>query len=128
MGVIRKTRSIDLILREFKSEKSAISVSDLVTRLDSKLNKTTIYRVLERLEEDGLLHSFLRQSGTSCYAMCSNCTKSKHADKHPHFECVDCGKIDCLKLEVKIPEISNRKISSSQILIQGKCEQCIDPK
>tara|TARA_B100001175_G_scaffold317774_1_gene336358 strand:- start:3472 stop:3858 length:387 start_codon:yes stop_codon:yes gene_type:complete len=128
MGVIRKTRSIDLILREFKSDKIAISVSDLVTRLDSKLNKTTIYRVLERLEEDGLLHSFLRQSGNSCYAMCSNSTKSKHADKHPHFECVDCGKIDCLKLEVKIPEISNRKISSSQILIQGKCEQCIDPK
>ena len=53
-------------------------------------------------------------------------TKSKHEDLHPHFECIECGEIDCLKTEVIIPEIQNRKILSSQILIQGKCEKCIN--
>ena len=58
--------------------------------------------------------------------MCSNCTKSKHEDLHPHFEFIDCGEIDCLKVEIIIPEIQNRKIFSSQILIQGMCEKCIN--
>ncbi len=128
MGIVRKTKSIELLLNEFRCSTGAISTVELIKRLNSKLNKTTIYRVLENLEDDGILHSFLGQEGVKWYATCRNCTKSKHADIHPHFECVDCGKIDCLKLEVKIPEIPNREVSSSQILIQGKCEKCIDLK
>tara|TARA_B110000444_G_scaffold115070_1_gene108428 strand:+ start:698 stop:1084 length:387 start_codon:yes stop_codon:yes gene_type:complete len=126
MGIVRKTKSPELLLHEFKTGTTAISTIELIKRLNLKLNKTTIYRVLENLEDDGILHSFIAQDGIKWYAMCRNCTKSKHADRHPHFECVDCGKIDCLKLEVKIPEIPNREISSSQILIQGRCEECID--
>lgn len=128
MGIVRKTKSIELLLHEFKSGSTAISTIELIKRLSSKLNKTTIYRVLENLEDDGILHSFIGQNGIKWYAMCNNCTKSKHSDKHPHFECVDCGQIDCLKTEVMIPEIRNRKILSSQILIQGKCEKCINSK
>ena len=47
-----------------------------------------------------------------------------HSDMHPHFECVDCGKIDCLTLEVQIPTIPNREVRSSQILFRGICEAC----
>lgn len=124
MGIVRKTRSLELLLNEFRNETTAISTIELIKRFNSKLNKTTVYRILENLEDDGILHSFLDKEGITWYAMCSNCTKSKHADIHPHFECISCGKIDCLKLEIKIPEIPNREVSSSQILIQGKCENC----
>ena len=125
MGIVRKTKSLKLLLNEFKSETTAISAIELIKRLNSKLNKTTIYRVLENLEDDGVLHSFMGKDGIKWYAVCNDCTKSKHTDTHPHFECVDCGRIDCIKLEVKIPKIPNREISSSQILLQGKCDKCI---
>ena len=59
MGIIRKTLSIDLILNEINSSSGALSVVELVKRLHEKINKTTIYRVLEKLEDDGLVHSFL---------------------------------------------------------------------
>ena len=124
MGIVRRTLSVELLLNEFKHESTAISVINLVKRLNSKINKTTIYRVLEKLEDDGTLHSFLDSDGIKWYAKCSNCTKSEHSDIHPHFQCTDCGKIDCLHIEVKIPEIPNRKLTASQILIQGKCEAC----
>ena len=124
MGIIRKTLSVELLLNEFKHEANAISVINLIKRLDSKINKTTIYRVLEKLEDDGTLHSFLDFDGIKWYAKCSSCTKSKHSDIHPHFQCTDCGKIDCIHIEVKIPEIPNRKLTASQVLIQGKCEAC----
>ena len=52
MGIIRKTKSIDLLLNEFNEKSDAISTVDLIKRLSEKINKTTIYRVLDKLEED----------------------------------------------------------------------------
>ena len=49
MGIVRRTLSVELLLNEFKHESNAISVINLIKRLDSKINKTTIYRVLEKL-------------------------------------------------------------------------------
>lgn len=124
MGIVRKTKSLELVLNEFQSLTAAISVIDLIKKLNSKLNKTTIYRILEKLEDDGIVHSFLGKNGIKWYAKCRNCSKSNHSDVHPHFECIDCGKIDCLTEEIKIPSIPNREVRSSQILFQGICESC----
>jgi Fur family ferric uptake transcriptional regulator len=124
MGIIRKTQSVDTLLAEFQENSMAISVIELIKRLDSKFNKTTVYRVLDKLEDDGVLHSFLGTSGIKWYAKCNGCTSSSHIDIHPHFQCVGCGKMDCLNISLNIPEIPNREIFASQILIQGKCEEC----
>lgn len=125
MGIIRKTKSIRLLLDEFEQSSGAISTVELIKRLGNKMNKTTIYRILDRLEDDGVVHSFLGKNGTKWYAKCNGCSESKHEDVHPHFECVECGKVDCLTIDIKIPEIPNRTIVSSQVLIQGRCESCL---
>ena len=125
MGVIRKTKSVDVLLNEFKKSSIAISAKTLIERLDSKFNKTTIYRVLDKLEEDGVLHSFLGKNGLKWYAKCNDCSGSKHNDIHPHFQCLECGRMDCLTIPVAIPNIPNREVEVSQILIQRKCEECI---
>ena len=41
-----------------KKNSGGISAIELIDRLKEKLNKTTVYRVLEKLEDDGILHSF----------------------------------------------------------------------
>ena len=74
MGVVRKTKSIELLLNEFKTQKTAISTIELIKRLKAKLNKTTIYRMLENLVDDGILHTFMGHDGIKWYAMCINCT------------------------------------------------------
>jgi Fur family ferric uptake transcriptional regulator len=126
MGVIRKTKSVAALLNEFDNNSSlgAISVITLIERLGSRFNKTTIYRVLDKLEEDGVLHSFLGKNGLKWYAKCNGCSADKHNDVHPHFQCLECGKMDCLSFRVALPKIPNRKIEVSQLLIQGKCEEC----
>ncbi len=124
MGIIRKTKSVEVLLNEFNNNSSAISVTKLVTKLNSRFNKTTIYRVLDKLEDDGVLHSFLGKNGLKWYAKCNGCSADKHKDLHPHFQCLDCGKVDCLSFNIEIPKISNRKIEFSQFLIQGQCEEC----
>lgn len=124
MGVIRKTQSIEILLAEYSKSGEAISAIALVKRLNSKLNKTTVYRVLDKLEDDGILHSFLDKTGIKWYAKCTGCTDSKHIDAHPHFQCLSCGRVDCVEIDIQIPKIPNRKVEISQILIQGRCEAC----
>jgi Fur family transcriptional regulator, ferric uptake regulator len=125
MGIIRKTQSLDKLLAEFNNASSAISVIELIKRLDSQMNKTTIYRVLDKLEDDGILHSFLDKNGIKWYAKCSGCSKAEHMDIHPHFECLDCGKIDCITLDLQLPKIPGREVFNSHVLIQGRCENCL---
>lgn len=125
MGIIRKTKATEILLDEFQNNSGAIATVDLIKRLSSKMNKTTIYRILDRLEDDGVLHSFLGINGIKWYAKCSTCTKTQHLDFHPHFQCLTCGKVDCLEIEMSIPKIPNREIVASQILIQGNCESCL---
>ena len=124
MGIMRKTKSVKRILNEFEKEPKALSTVDLIKRLSQNHNKTTIYRVLDRLEDDGVLHSFQGTDGVKFYAKCHGCSKSQHSDIHPHFQCVSCGKMDCLDVRVSIPKVPNRRVLSSELLLQGHCEQC----
>lgn len=125
MGVVRKTKSVQTLLSIFETNKDAISAVQLVDLLKDKMNKTTIYRILERLKSDGVVHSFVDKDGLTWYATCHGCSAVEHVDIHPHFQCQDCGKVDCLPVDIEIPAIPNRKINFSQVLLIGKCENCI---
>lgn len=126
MGIIRKTKSVQLLIDEFEKHSKAISVITLVERFSSDMNKTTIYRVLDKLEDDGFLHSFLGKKGHKWYAKCNkDCSKTGHHDAHAHFECLECGKVDCITTDIAIPQIANRKVEFSQVLLQGCCEECL---
>lgn len=125
MGVKRKTESLKTVLHTFEQTEEAISVVELVKKLKDQMNKTTVYRILERLEQDGVLHSFTDSNGLKWYAKCtSGCTTHHHSDVHPHFQCTDCGKVECLDFEVPLPSLPNRKVQSSEFLLVGQCEDC----
>ena len=126
MGVLRKTKSVKIVWEEFEKSTSAISATNLIERLSAQMNKTTIYRILDKLEDDAILHSFLGKNGHKWYAKCTkNCAVSGHQDSHAHFECLQCGKVDCLNTDFIIPEIPNRRVDVSQVLLQGSCEDCL---
>ena len=124
MGIKRKTQSVKVLLSEFELNSSAIPVTELIKRFYLQINKTTIYRVLDKLEDDRVLHSFLDKNGIKCYAKSNYCTCDNHLDDHPHFQCIKCGRVDCLLIDLPIPKIKNREITLSQTLIQGKCNLC----
>jgi Fur family ferric uptake transcriptional regulator len=60
MGILRKTKSVKILLDEFEKHSTAISAITLIERFHLKMNKTTIYRVLEKLEDDGFLQWLLQ--------------------------------------------------------------------
>ena len=59
MSISRNTKTVKLLLKLFDKENNALSVVDLVSVLSQEMNKTTVYRILQRLEEAGILHSFI---------------------------------------------------------------------
>ena len=125
MSVKRKTKSVNLILSIFENSSEALSVVDLVEQLKNDMNKTTVYRVLERLENEGAIHSFTGSNGLTWYAKCRECDAHHHNDIHPHFQCEECGKVECLEINIPIPSIENRIIESADVLLKGQCSDCM---
>ena len=125
MGVIRKTKSVNTLLNVFEEREDAVSVVDLIEYLKNEMNKTTVYRILARLEQDGIIHSFNGKNGLKWYARCKSCSPEHHTDRHPHFQCQNCGKVECIPIDIAIPKVKDHKIDSTEILILGQCDDCI---
>ncbi|WP_435579807.1 Fur family transcriptional regulator [Gilvibacter sp.] len=124
MGVVRKTKAVQKLLDIFEKTDLAMSSVSLVKDLEDSMNKTTVYRILDRLESQGLLHSFQGFDGVKWYAKCQGCSKEHHNDRHPHFQCRDCGKTECLSADFNIPELSKHKVEYAQLLLTGQCADC----
>ena len=124
MGIVRKTRSVNLLLTTFEESEKALSVVQLVDSLSHQMNKTTVYRILDRLEQGGMVHSFFGKDGLKWYAKCSECSSHEHSDHHPHLQCTDCGSVERIPVHIDIPELPNVKIDSAHITLTGTCSKC----
>ena len=125
MAIIRKTKSLSRILEIFENSSKAFSALELYKSLKSEMNKSTIYRILERLEKGGFLHSFLGKGRLKLYCKNQSCTYPKHQAIHPHFQCRVCEKVDCVDLNIELPQVPSRKVEDTHFLIVGVCETCI---
>ena len=125
MIISRKTKTVKLVLELFREKKFAIPVVDIVSIFANKMNKTTVYRILQRLEDSGILHSFVDKQGLKRYAK-GDQRKSNSTNQiiHPHFLCDDCGISICLPIEISTPSIPNYTINSSDHLYSGQCQDC----
>ena len=125
MGIVRKTKAVNTVLNIFEHNNEAKSVVNLIELVKGEMNKTTVYRILDRLEQDGTIHCFNGKDGLKWYAKCNGCSENHHYDLHPHFQCNNCDKVECLSLEVKIPTLKNHKVDTTDILLMGQCSDCL---
>jgi len=125
METIRKTKSVKAVIEIFSEKGEALAAIDLVDRLQKEMNKTTVYRILDRLEEIGILHTFKGKDGFRWYAMRNVDSSNTHLESHAHFQCFDCGKTICLNQELFIPTIPYHKVQSAEVLLTGQCKDCL---
>jgi Fur family ferric uptake transcriptional regulator len=87
-------------------------------------NKVTIYRVLEKLLQAGLVHKAFLLERTWHYELSHNCSKNQC---HPHFTCIDCGDTHCLT-EVALPMAKSPDngfvFHRQQVRLEGICPKC----
>tara|TARA_B100000945_G_C20043073_1_gene440025 strand:+ start:88 stop:483 length:396 start_codon:yes stop_codon:yes gene_type:complete len=126
MKIIRKTKTVELLLGAFKNNKTALSIIELADKFSKQMDKSTVYRILERLEQSNILHSFIDKNGLKRYAKGQKENKELNVlVSHPHFLCEECGTSICLPIDIKIEPIKNYVIKSSQHLLTGWCKDCL---
>ena len=125
MGVVRKTKHLEQVLRVFRQSSDALSAGMLLDVLDNEINKSTVYRMLDKLEDDGLIHSFLTMDQVRFYAFCKGCSSGRHVDSHAHFQCTSCKRVSCFSEDIVLPTSERARITSAQVLLTGQCESCL---
>ena len=125
MAVIRKTKTVESLINFFKKSEHPVSILDLIEKFDTTMDKSTIYRILERLEGSNMIHSFIDSDGAKRYAQLKDEGSSiGKQEKHPHFVCNDCGNSSCLPVKISIPSVPDYIIESAEHLLKGICKNC----
>ena len=106
------------------STRSALSQEDIEQRTEGKMDRVTIYRVLNSFCEDGLVHRILSDDGKYYFALCRNCNEAHHTHDHFHFRCLKCGKVECLKEEVTIKMPKGYRLENTNCFLSGYCRAC----
>jgi len=119
------TKAQVLMLKELLKADRPLSREELIQCLGQKCPDTvTVYRILERFCEQGLVHKVYLQSRAWKYELGHNCTTKQC---HPHFTCSECEETFCLTGS-SLPLIKDLKkgfvIHRQQVNIDGLCPSC----
>lgn len=95
----RNTPTKEAVLSILTSTAKAMSQDAIKQKID--IDKTTIYRVLNRFCEDGILHRIVAEDGKQYFAVCIKCDDEKSVLHHFHFRCTNCQTIKCLPVPVQ---------------------------
>ncbi len=124
MKQIRNTKSKTEILSLINASEVALSHAEIQAALNGLCDRVTIYRVLDRLSEEGVVHKIVNVDGVVKYAMCHNC-ETKHKHNHVHFSCENCKKVVCIENvvpQIQLPE--KFVIHDYNFVVNGICDNC----
>lgn len=106
---------------------TAEDISRALAEQGISVGKTTVYRQLERLTEQGIVRKFFVDEGSACYQYVG-----EHGDchNHYHFKCAVCGKLLHLECEF-MDQVSDHifehhgfTISNEKTVLYGICADC----
>ena len=121
----RKSVAKTEILNLINQSKVALSHSEIQVELDGLCDRVTTYRVLSRLEKEGLVHKIATIDGSVKFASCHNCSPT-HNHNHIHFSCEKCNSVTCLEQvepSFKLPK--EYKVNKVNFTISGVCPKCL---
>lgn len=120
----RNTRPQKEVLHLLKERDGTLTADEILEALPIKVNKSTVYRILERFVKSGLLHFVTGQDGKAYYALCQNCDEEHEIHNHIHFQCENCGLVECLPHTLKLPQLPDYIVRETQFLMVGLCRNC----
>ena len=113
------------VLDIIRKRSSAIPYSALQAALNG-FDRVTLYRTIQSLLENGIIHKALTEENETFYALCSsNCTSVTHIHEHIHFTCMECHGVTCVEslnpIQLSIP---GHSIENLEIAARGRCTLC----
>jgi Fur family ferric uptake transcriptional regulator len=122
----RNTIAKTEIQRLVEASEFALSHADIQIALNGLCDRVTIYRVLDRLVEDGIIHRIVNVDGVVCYARCHKCEEGhNHHHNHVHFSCNNCKTVTCLDNVVPSFKMPRKyKVAEVNFTVSGLCPDC----
>ena len=127
-----KTKARALILDYMKKNPenrfTAREIYDSIKGELETVNRTTVYRNLDRMCEQGIMVRYTEPNRDSWYYQYSE--EHSHCNDHMHAQCSECGRIFHLEnefaeeFEQKLQNVYGLTISPSSSLLVGKCDDC----
>ncbi|WP_420573308.1 Fur family transcriptional regulator [Kordia sp.] len=120
----RNTPTKEAVINVLSKTRKAMSQSAIEQEINLKINRATIYRVLNRFCEDGVLHRIVAEDGKQYFALCINCEDRKLPDNHFHFRCTSCETIECLEEPVHFSIPKHYSVETINCVLTGVCATC----
>jgi Fe2+ or Zn2+ uptake regulation protein len=120
---MRNTQARQLIIEFLKGcsrPTSAKSIVEYVSETRPDINKSTVYRFIKALTEDGQLATIQVPGKSAVYEM-------RGKSPHYHFTCQVCDEVVCMgkqKSEVRRLVPRGYSVSSEQLVLSGVCPSC----
>ncbi len=102
---IQVTKQRILILKALKSADHALTIDEILQKIDEPINHTTLYRSLALFVQKGLVYQTDFRKGVAYYEF------QEDGQHHHHLVCTSCGKTDEIDL---CPLSSLKKIESEK--------------
>jgi Fur family ferric uptake transcriptional regulator len=126
MTATRNTVSKQHVMQLLQDAKGPLALSDIQQRSEGVCDRVTVYRILDRLLQDGQVHKSVSGQGVTHFAWCKTCDHGdRHDHHHIHFHCDECGEVVCLDHvipEFKLPR--KYKMREVNFSVSGVCPQC----
>ncbi len=124
---LRKTKVREVILEILQKTGRPLSHQEIASKKAViSFDRVTIYRTLETLQKNGLLHKILGMDGVWRFCAHEIHTNKKCAGNHIHFLCRECNQMSCMP-EQHLHWITPPKgatINSKQLVVHGICSKC----
>ncbi|MEP1487741.1 MAG: transcriptional repressor [Algibacter sp.] len=120
----RNTPTKEAVLAVFASTDKAMSQDVVEQKINIDINRATIYRVLNRFCDDGILHKVVAEDGKQYFALCKKCNENEKPLHHFHFRCIKCETIECLPSEVSFSIPDAYLIENVNCVLTGRCQEC----
>lgn len=120
------TKQKDIIFDVIKRQTHEFTIKDIYNEVCDKTGLTTIYRLVDKLVEDGCLSKFIGKDNITYYQYLEKCD----CNNHFYLKCDICGSmihIDCDCIEDLSNHILNNhkfNLSKEHIIINGTCNKC----
>ncbi len=121
----RNTPSKEAVLEVLTATGKAMSHDAIEQKIAIEIDRATIYRVLNRFCDDGLVHRIVAEDGKQYFAVCMKCDENKIDDNHFHFRCVNCQTIECLPVPVHFSVPKGYNVKSVNCVLTGTCRNCL---
>lgn len=121
----RNTAAKTEILNLINQSDVALSHAEIQSSLEGLCDRVTIYRVLDRLMEEDLVHKVVNIDGGVRYASCYHNEATHHSHNHIHFNCEQCHTVTCLEdIEPSFKMPKKYKIKEVNFTVSGLCPKC----